>query len=157
MSQEEAMESAGQQHHHDEDGGGNTSSNQESAEALGKAFFETLVPIAEDYTAHVNEVIVTQQHLSESIDSLVVNLNRVKGSLGGYPEFSTYTKKLLTSRAKVEALGRSLSAIEARINRMTMDIRRICPDAFDVSSASALSASEVPEQIVRTPPLSPQK
>ena len=151
MSQEEeaaAVESAGCR---------GTSSNEESAAALGKAFFETLVPIAEDYTAHVNEVIVTQQHLSESIDCLVVNLNRVKGSLAGYPEFNVYTKKLLASRSKVEALGRNLNAIEARINKMTTEIRRICPEAFAASAASAASASEVPEQIVRTPPQSPQK
>ena len=131
-------------------GSGSSSSNEESAAALGKAFFETLVPIAEDYTAHVNEVIVTQQHLSESIDCLVVNLNRVKGSLAGFPGFNAYTKKLLTSRARVEALGRTLSTIEARINKMTTEIRRTCPEAFSASSSAG--ASEASEQVTSTLP-----
>lgn len=133
------------------------SNSEASAEVLGKAFYETLLPIAEDYTAHVNEVIVTQQHLSESIDRLVLDLNRVKQSLFSVPEFNVYTKKLLASRAKVEALGRSLNTIETRINRMTMDIRRNYPDAFTTTTASSATSNEVPEQITRKPPQSPQK
>ena len=131
----------------------------ETTVVLSKALYETLLPIAEDYTAHVNEVIVTQQHLSESIDRLVVNLNRTKAVLTGSPEFAIYTKKLFASRSKVESLGRTLSSIEARINKMTTDIRRNFPDAYATSSSSTSSASanEVPEQIVRKPPQSPQK
>lgn len=133
--------------------GGETSSSA----ILGRAFYETLLPIAEDYTAHVNEVIVTQQHLSENIDSLVVDLNRVKNSLANVPLFNVYTKKLLTSRTKVEALGRTLATIESRINKMTTDIRRNCPDAFTSATASSESANEVPEEITRVRPQSPQK
>ena len=110
-----------------------TQTDERAATAMGKAMYEALKPVADECNSRVEDVMASQRQLAQQIDRLVSELAILNGLTRG-AGLSIYTRKLLAARTRVTAAGATLTSVEARVARMTQELRARHPAGEDITA-----------------------
>jgi negative regulator of sigma E activity len=117
--------------------------DEKAAGAMGLAMYETLRPVAEECSARVEDVAEAQRRLGAQIDRLVAELAQLSGMTRG-TGLAQYTRKLAAARTRVAAAGTTLTAVEARVARMTQDLRARHPAGHDITATTDTKQQQQP-------------
>lgn len=103
----------------------------DKSKALEDSLYNLLLPVAEECNTHIDEIAATQKMLADQIEKLVVELERLKALTQCPTAFSPYSKKLIACRNRVDNASRALTAVETRVTRMTVGLRKLQPQVFE--------------------------
>lgn len=103
----------------------------DKSKALEDSLYSLLLPVAEECNSHIDDIAAAQKALSDQIDKLVTELERLKTLTQCPTAFSPYSKKLISCRNRVDAASRALTSVETRVTKMTVGLRKLQPQVFE--------------------------
>lgn len=103
----------------------------DKTKALEDSLYNLLLPVAEECNTHINEIAATQKALSDQLDKLVAELERLKALTQCPIAFSPYSKKLISCRNRVDNASRALTSVETRVTKMTVGLSKLQPKVFE--------------------------
>ena len=105
--------------------------------------FELLQPVVVEADGRVQEVFASQQALTEQMNALTLELERLANATNT-PLLEPYVRKLNDSRRRVGNVNSTLTAIQERLDRMQASVSQVIKARPVTSDAPATAPATAP-------------